>query len=83
MQAQADPTLRESLTTAVGPYGGLSYTYDAVGNRLTSRLGTATDTYAYPATSNRLTTISLATGGTRGFTYDASGNVTAEARPGG
>lgn len=28
-------------------------------------------------------TISLATGGTRGFTYDAAGSVTAEARPGG
>jgi RHS repeat-associated protein len=27
--------------------------------------------------------INLATGGTRGFTYDAAGNVTAEARPGG
>ncbi len=76
-------TPRESLTTATGPYGGLSYTYDAVGNRLTSKLGLATDTYTYPATSNRLSTIALAAGGTRGFTYDASGNVTAEARPGG
>ena len=27
--------------------------------------------------------INRATGGTRGFFYDASGNVTAEARPGG
>jgi RHS repeat-associated protein len=33
--------------------------------------------------SNRLSTISLAAGGTRGFTYDANGSVTAEARPGG
>lgn len=46
-----------------------------VGNCLTSKLGTATDTYTYPATSNRLSMISLATGGTRGFTYDG------EARP--
>ncbi|MFN5998774.1 MAG: RHS repeat domain-containing protein, partial [Paracoccaceae bacterium] len=56
---------------------------DSLGNRLTSRLGTATDTYTYPATSNRLSMINLVTGGTRGFTYDASGSVTAEARPGG
>ena len=56
---------------------------DSLGNRLTSRLGTATDTYTCPATSNRLSLINLATGGTRGFTYDASGSVTAEARPGG
>jgi YD repeat-containing protein len=58
-------------------------TTDPVDNRLTSRLGTATDGYTYPATSNRLSMINLATGGTRGFTYDAAGNVTAEARPGG
>jgi YD repeat-containing protein len=61
----------------------LSYTYDGVGNRLTSKLGTATDTYTYPLTSNRLSLINLATGGSRGFTYDAAGNVTAEARAGG
>jgi RHS repeat-associated protein len=36
-----------------------------------------------PCRPNRLSTINLATGGTRGFTYDASGNVTAEARAGG
>jgi RHS repeat-associated protein len=36
-----------------------------------------------PVPSNRLSMINLATGGTRGFTYDASGSVTAEARPGG
>jgi RHS repeat-associated protein len=76
-------TPRESLTTATGPYGALAYTYDGVGNRLTSKLGTATDTYTYPASSNRLSTIALAAGGSRGFTYDAAGNVTVEARAGG
>jgi RHS repeat-associated protein len=76
-------TPRENLTSAAGPYGALAYTYDGVGNRLTAKLGTATDTYAYPTTSNRLTTITLAAGGTRGYTYDAAGNVTAEARTGG
>jgi YD repeat-containing protein len=35
------------------------------------------------STSNRLTTITLAAGGTRGYTYDAAGNVTALARTGG
>ena len=53
------------------------------GPGLTSKLGLATDSYTYPATSNRLNMINLASGGTRGFTYDASGSVTAEARPGG
>lgn len=54
-----------------------------MGNRLTAELGIATDTYTYPATFNRLTTITLAAAGSRGYTYDASGNVTAEARTGG
>lgn len=60
---------------ATGPYGTLAYTFDGVGSRLTSTLGTSTDTY--PATSNRLSMINLATGGTRGFTHDG------EARPDG
>ena len=76
-------TPRESLASAAGPYGTLGFTYDGVGNRLTSTLGAATDGYVYPVTSNRLSVINLATGGTRGFTYDAAGNVVAEARPGG
>lgn len=78
-------TPRENLTTATGPYGALAYTYDGVGNRLTAnlRIATDTDTDTYPATSNRLTTITLATGGSRGYTYDTAGNVTAEARTGG
>lgn len=50
---------------------------------MTHSLDAGTDSYIYPATSNRLSGITLATGGTRGFTYDASGNVTAEARAGG
>jgi YD repeat-containing protein len=62
---------------------GWGSTRDFIRNRLTSKLGTATDTYTYPATSNRLSSIALAAGGSRGYTYDASGNVTAEARPGG
>ena len=59
------------------------FTYDSVGNRLTSKLGTATDSYTNPATSNRLSTITLALGRAHGFTYDGAGNVLADARTGG
>ncbi len=44
-----------------------------LGNRLTSKLRTTTD----PIPSNRRSSIALAAGGTRGFTYDG------EARPDG
>jgi RHS repeat-associated protein len=52
-----------------------SFTYDANGNRLTSKIGTATtSTYTTQATSNRLTSI---TGGlTKTNTYDTAGNLT-------
>jgi RHS repeat-associated protein len=76
-------TPRESLAGAVGPYGTLGFTYDGVGNRLTSSVSGAADLYSYLSTSNQLAQITLATGGTRGFAYDASGNVILEARAGG
>jgi YD repeat-containing protein len=41
-----------------------------------------TDTYIYPATSNRLSSITLGAGGSRGLTYDAAGNVTGDNRNG-
>ena len=44
---------------------------------------TATDTYAYPSTSNRLSTVTLGAGGSRAFTYDGMGDVTNEVRTGG
>ena len=50
---------------------------------MTYKLGTATDSYTYPGTSNRLGTIALAAGGSRAFTYDAAGNVTLDNRTGG
>jgi RHS repeat-associated protein len=79
-------TPRQSLTSASGPYGSLGFTYDGVGNRLTASTntgsGTLVDSYSYPATSNRLSGITLGAGGARGYSYDASGNVTAETRPG-
>jgi RHS repeat-associated protein len=73
-------SLKESFEAATGPYGALAFTYDGVGNRVTYKVGTATDTYTYPLTSNRLGSISLAAGGTRAFTYDAAGNVIADNR---
>jgi RHS repeat-associated protein len=54
-----------------------SFTYDANGNRLTSKIGTATTSiYTTQATSNRLTSI---TGGiTKTNTYDTAGNLTSD-----
>jgi len=52
-----------------------NFTYDANGNRLTSKIGTATtSTYTTQTTSNRLTSI---TGGlSKTNTYDTAGNLT-------
>jgi YD repeat-containing protein len=56
------------------------FTNNALGNRVTSVVGTATDTYTYPSTSNRLSGINLAAGGTRAYTYDGAGNVLTDSR---
>ena len=77
-------TVHERLQDADGPWGALDYSYDGVGNRLTELLTvsgtTTTDTYSYTGTSNLLQ--SVAGGSTRGFTYDAAGNVTYDNRSG-
>lgn len=71
------------LQSATGYYGSLSWTYDAVGNRTSATVtsGTpptlVTSTYAYPATSNRLSSITTG-GAVRSFGYDASGNITSD-----
>ena len=79
-----DYTARGFMENADGPWGELDYSYDSVGNRLarliTTSGSTTTDTYSYPATSNRLQSVSG--GQTRSFTYDAAGNVTYDARSG-
>ncbi|MEQ1612538.1 MAG: RHS repeat-associated core domain-containing protein [Hyphomicrobiaceae bacterium] len=68
------------LNAASGPYGSYSWTYDLVGNR-TSEGKTppggllATDTYAYPATSNRIQTVTRAAATVRTLTYDNAGNI--------
>jgi RHS repeat-associated protein len=63
------------LTSALGGYGNLGYTYDAVGNRLTEVRNSTTDTYSYATTSNRLNSITRSAGN-RNFTYDNAGNPT-------
>lgn len=68
-------TARESLASATGPYGLLAFTYDGVGNRITAWTGSVVDSYAYPSTSNRLSTVTPAGGPSRALTYDAAGNV--------
>ena len=75
-------TAREHLSSANGLYGPLAFTYDGVGNRLTSVKGALTDSYTYPAASNRLSGITLGAGGARGFTYDGAGNVVSDTRSG-
>ncbi len=67
------------LASATSNYGVFGWTYDGVGNRTGQTLGGVTAPYAYPTTSNRLSTI----GGTaRTFAYDAAGNVATDTRAG-
>ncbi|MBK8186221.1 MAG: RHS repeat protein [Cellvibrio sp.] len=63
------------LTSALGGYGNLIYTYDAVGNRLSETKNGATDTYQYATNSNQLFSVTR-NSGNRSFTYDAAGNPT-------
>ncbi|QGM99944.1 RHS repeat protein (plasmid) [Methylocystis parvus] len=74
------PTRR--LASASGYYGALSWTYDANGNRASETANGATSTYAYPAGSNRLTSVTPAGGTARAFTYDASGDILTDSRTG-
>ena len=53
----ADEDNVDRLISATRPATSYSYTYDAVGNRLTRTAGSSTDTYAYSTTSNRLPTL--------------------------
>ena len=75
------------LGSAVGPYGTLGWTFDGVGNR-TSEVSTppggatTTDIYAYPATSNRLMTVTRGASTVRQITYDGAGNILTDNRSG-
>ena len=74
------------LTSATGPWGTESFTYDAVGNRLndnvTSGATTVTRLAAYPATSNRISSLNQNAATFRTYAYDTGGNITTDTRPG-
>lgn len=74
------------LSTASGPYGSRSYSYNLNGNRIsevkTVSGSTATQNYTYPSTSNRLSSITQNGSSIRSFTYDASGSQTGDTRSG-
>jgi len=74
------PTRR--LKSAQGYYGTLGWTYDANGNRLTETANGVASTYAYPAGSNRLSSVTPAGGTARAFTYDAAGDILTDSRTG-
>ncbi|WBK01283.1 RHS repeat-associated core domain-containing protein [Methylocystis parvus] len=74
------PTRR--LMTAQGYYGTLGWTYDANGNRLTETANGVTSTYAYPVTSNRLSSVTPSGQSARNFAYDAAGNIVSDSRSG-
>src|SRR6266567_8203613 len=67
------------VATGSGAYGSQSYTYDGVGNRLTRVVGGTTDSYAYSLTANQVATITTGTN-VRAFTYQPSGQVSADVR---
>ncbi len=65
----------DRLLTASGPWGGLTYEYDVIGNRTSSVVNGTTTTYSYSATTNRL--LSAITGQQyRGFLHDDNGRLT-------
>ena len=66
----------DRLIGAVLPSLPFAYNYDAVGNRTSKTVGSATDTYAYGTTSNRLASITAQAGATRSFVFDADGSTT-------
>jgi len=68
----ADHLLGISYSSSGATLLGLSYTYDADGNRLTATDNGGTTTYTYDA-DNRLARVQ-ASGGTTAYAYDAVGN---------
>jgi RHS repeat-associated protein len=61
------------LTTANGPWGSGSYSYDANGNRLSKTEGASSTSYTYTAGTNRLATATGSEPGT--YTCDSNGNT--------
>jgi RHS repeat-associated protein len=72
-----DPLYR--LTNATGIYGNVAYSYDADGNRLTRTAANLTESYSYPATNNRLQSVT-APGTTRVFGYTETGDTATDSR---
>ena len=74
------------LTSADGPWGQTTFSYDPVGNRTydvnTLNAVTTTRVQWYPANSNRMTDMTENGASFRVFTHDAGGNITQEVRPG-
>lgn len=66
----------DRLTSAVVPGTPFAYSYDAVGNRLSKTVGSATDTLTYGTTSNRIATLTPASGPPRSFVFDPNGSTT-------
>ncbi len=66
----------DRLTSATGPYGTVTNTYDQIGNMLSnSRLSPST--YTYPASgSSSVRPHAVSTAGGNTYTYDANGNMT-------
>jgi YD repeat-containing protein len=65
----------DRLTSAGIPGTSFGYTYDAVGNRRAKTVGAATDSLDYSTTSNRIATLTPATGPVRSFVFDPNGST--------
>ncbi len=77
--ANANTYSYDNLDRLIGaslPNLPFAYNYDAVGNRTSKTVGSATDSYAYGTTSNRLASITAQAGATRSFAFDADGSTT-------
>jgi RHS repeat-associated protein len=70
---------RLKVANAPALWGGANYTYDALGNILTSAVGSRSSVHAYA--NNRLDTITT-NGAVTAYVYDSQGNITARGTQG-
>ncbi|MFN8992258.1 MAG: RHS repeat domain-containing protein, partial [Pseudomonadota bacterium] len=68
------------LTTASGPYGPRSWSYDGVGNRTGETISGVSTVWSYVNGTNRLSTVVQGATTQRAFTYDTAGNITQDLR---
>jgi RHS repeat-associated protein len=71
------------LQNADGPWGSFTWYYDGTGNRTQEILtqgATTTSVFGYPATDNRVSSVTVGGSPVRSFTYDGAGNITQDAR---